>query len=123
MQLIKTTFAILAAGILAGCATTQTPEAPGRFMAVRDLSGKLLMQFDYPTDDLCARTSRAMRGTIYQAGCSGASAANSLQARATLRYNPPGVQVEGHYVDLAACRTQISQPSAGVDVMQTCSTK
>ena len=123
MRLSRRGLILGGSALLAGCATTQTPEAPGRFMAVRDLSGKLLMQFDYPTDDLCARTSRAMRGTIYQAGCSGASAADSLKARATLRYNPPGVQVEGHYVDLAACRTQISQPSAGVDVLQTCSAK
>lgn len=123
MQLIRNTFAIIAVGILAGCATTQTPEAPGRYLSVRDLSGKLLMQFDYPTDDLCARTSRAMRGTIYRAGCSGSSAAESLQARATLRYNPPGVLVEGHYVDLAACRAQTLQPSAGVDVLQACSAK
>ena len=123
MQLLRTTFAIISAGILAGCATTQIQESPGRHMAVRDLSGKLLMQFDYPTDDMCARTSRAMRGTIYQAGCSGVSAAESLQARATLRYNPPGVLVEGHYVDLAACRAQTAQPSAGVDVLQACAAK
>lgn len=123
MQLLRTTFAILSAGILAGCVTTQIQEPSGRHMAVRDLSGKLLMQFDYPTDDMCARTSRAMRGTIYKAGCSGASTSESLQARATLRYNPPGVLVEGHYVDLAACRAQTAQPSAGVDVLQACAAK
>ena len=123
MQLLRNTLAVIAVGLLAGCATNKTPEASGRYMSVRDLSGNLLMQFDYPTGNLCARTSSAMRGTIYRAGCSGASAADSLQARATLRYNPPGVLVVGHYLDLAACRAQTAQPSAGVDVLTACSPK
>lgn len=89
-------------------------------MTVRDLSGKLLMQFDYPTDDLCARTSRAMRGTIYKAGCSQTPAPEPLRGHATLRYNPPGVLVKGHYVDLAMCRTQTSQLSAGVELIEAC---
>lgn len=112
----------MAIATLAGCATP-TPEQPGGYLLVRDLSGKLLMQFDYPTDDLCARTSRAMRGTIYKASCAQTSAAETLRGKATLRYNPPGVLVLGHYQDVAACQTQTAQPSAGVEVTQACSAK
>jgi hypothetical protein len=113
--------ALLAAATLASCATQPgQPEQPGRLMAVRDLSGKLLMQFDYPTDELCARTSRAMRGTIYKAGCAQTPAPEPLHGHATLRYNPPGVLVKGHYVDLAMCRTQTSQLSAGVELIDAC---
>lgn len=92
-------------------------------MVVRDLSGKLLMQFDYPTDELCAKTSAAMRGTIYKAGCSVTSGAEPLRGHATLRYTPPGVLVEGHYVDLAACRTLTATMSAGVELIQSCRAK
>ena len=92
-------------------------------MLVRDLSGKLLMQFDYPSDELCAKTSTAMRGTVYKAGCSVASGAEPLRALATLRYTPPGVLVEGHYLDLAACRTLTSTMSAGVELVQACRPK
>ena len=122
MHPIRTTIAILAAAMLAACAT-QPPEQPGRHMIVHDLGGKLLMQFDYPTDDLCARTARAMRGSVYKAACSQTSAAEPLRGHATLRYNPPGVLVQAHYADLALCRTLTSQPSAGVEVIQACSTK
>jgi hypothetical protein len=78
---------------------------------VRDSAGKLLMQFDYPSDDLCARTSSAMRGSAFKAGCSAASMAEPLRGRATLRYNPPGVLVEGHYADLASWRPACPWPS------------
>ena len=124
MHPIQNTLAILAAVMLAACATQpEQPEQPGGHLVVRDLSGKLLMQFDYPTDDLCARTSRAMRGTIYKAGCTQVSAAETLRGQATLRYNPPGVLVQGHYHDLADCRKQTSQLSAGVELIQACSAK
>src|ERR1700712_4858791 len=96
---IRNTLAILAAATLAACATQ--PEQPGRYLAVRDQSGKLLMQFDYPNDELCARTSRAMRGSTYKAGCSETASAEPLAGHATLRYNPPDVLVKGHYLDQA----------------------
>lgn len=119
MQLIRNTLAIAAIATLAACAT-QPPENPGSHLVVRDLGGKLLMQFDYPTDELCARTSKAMRGSIYKAGCDTVSAANSLHGQATLRYNPPGVLVQGHYADLAECRKQTSQLSSGVELINAC---
>lgn len=92
-------------------------------MVLRDLSGKLVMQFDYPTDELCAKTAAAMRGTVYKANCSTTSAAEPLRGHATLRYTPPGVLVQGHYADLAACRTMTSTLSAGVELIQACSAK
>lgn len=122
MQLIRSALAILTTALLAACAT-QPPEQPGSHLLVRDLSGKMVMQFDYPTDDLCARTSAAMRGTVYKAGCSQASGAEPLRGHATLRYTPPGVLVQGHYQDLAACRTLTAQLSAGVELVQACSAK
>ena len=108
--------------MLAACAT-QPPEQPGKYLLVRDATGKLLMQFDYPTDELCARTSKAMRGSTFKAGCAESSAAQPLRGHATLRYSPPGVLVQGHYEDLAACRTSTAQLSAGVELIQGCSAR
>lgn len=119
MHPIKTTLAIVAVTVLGACAT-QPPDDPGRHMVLRDLSGKLVMQFDYPSDELCAKTSAAMRGTIYKANCTTTSAAEPLRAHATLRYTPPGVLVQGHYADLAACQAMTSTMSAGVELIQAC---
>ncbi len=122
MKLIRSSFAILTATMLAACAT-QPPEHPGRHMVLRDLSGKLLMQFDYPTDELCAKTSAAMRGTIYKSACAETSSAEPLTAHATLRYTPPGVLVQGNYLDLALCRRMTAELAAGVELIQACRTK
>lgn len=116
---IRTTFAILATATLAACATQ--PQSPGRLMTVRDLSGTLLMQFDYPTDDMCERTSRAMRGTSYKAGCTQTPSTEPLGGHATLRYSPPGALVKGHYLDMALCRSQTAQLSVGVELIEACS--
>ena len=122
MQSIKAGFAILTLAMLAACAT-QPPATPGRHMMLRDMSGKLLMQFDYPTDELCAKTSAAMRGTIYKANCDTTSQAEPLTARATLRYMPPGVLVQGHYADLAMCRRMTSESASGVELITACSAR
>lgn len=122
MHPIKTTLAILTTAMLAACAT-QPPAQPGRHMLLRDLSGKLVMQFDYPTDDLCAKTSGAMRGTVYKASCSETSSADTLRGQATLRYTPPGVLVQGHYADLEGCRTMTATLSSGVELIQACRSK
>lgn len=122
MHLIRNTFALAATALLTACAT-QPPEQPGSHLVVRDLGGSLTMQFDYPNDELCARTSKAMRGSIYKAGCATTSAAASLNSQATLRYNPPGVLVQGHYTDLAECRKQTAQLSAGVELINACQGK
>ncbi|MFC5499899.1 hypothetical protein ACFPOE_20320 [Caenimonas terrae] len=122
MHPIRLSLAIAAAAMLAACAT-QPPAEPGNHMILRDLSGKLVMQFDYPTDELCAKTSAAMRGTVYKANCSQTSIAEPLRGHATLRYTPPGVLVEGHYVDLAACKALTATMSAGVELIQACRAK
>jgi hypothetical protein len=122
MHSIKTTLAIIAAAMLAACAT-QPPAEPGRHMVLHDLSGKLLMQFDYPTDELCAKTTAAMRGSIYKAKCSLTSQSEPLKAHATLRYMPPGVLVQGNYLDLATCQRMTAQPSAGVEMIKACSAR
>ena len=122
MHLIRNFLTVGAIALLGACATL-APEQPGSHLVVRDLGGKLLMQFDYPTDELCARTSKAMRGSIYKAGCATASASDSLRGQATLRYNPPGVLVHGHYADLAECRKQTGQLSAGVELINACKGK
>ncbi|GAC1601017.1 MAG: hypothetical protein NVS3B2_03640 [Ramlibacter sp.] len=122
MQPIRTSLAILAAAMLAACAT-KPPEAPGRHLLVRDLSGKLVMQFDYTSDELCAKTSAAMRGTVYKAACSTAPATEPMLAHATLRYTPPGVLVQGHYEDMASCRKLTAQMAAGVELIQPCSSR
>ncbi len=81
------------------------------------------MQFDYPTDELCAKTSAAMRGTIYKAACAETSSPEPLTAHATLRYTPPGVLVQGNYADLALCRRMTAELAAGVQLIQACRTK
>ena len=108
--------------MLAACAT-QPPADPGRHMVLRDMTGQLLMQFDYPTDELCAKTTAAMRGSIYKASCATASGAQPLGAHATLRYMPPGVLVLGHYADMALCRRMTAESSAGVELIKACSAK
>ena len=122
MHPIKTTLAFLTVAMLAACAT-QPPADPGRHMVLRDLSGKLLMQFDYPTDELCAKTTAAMRGSIYKASCTQASLAEPLTAHATLRYMPPGVLVQGNYLDMALCRRMTAESSAGVELIKACSAR
>ena len=122
MHPIRTILAVVTAATLAACAT-QPPAAPGSHMVLRDMGGTLLMQFDYPTDELCAKTTAAMRGSIYKANCSQASLAEPLKAHATLRYVPPGVLVQGNYLDMALCRRMTAESSAGVELIKACSPK
>ncbi len=122
MKTIKTTLAVVATTILGACAT-QPPADPGNHMVLRDMAGKLVMQFDYPTDELCAKTMAAMRGSAYKANCAKASSAEPLRGHATLRYTPPGVLVHAHYTDMAACRTMTTTLAAGVEMIQACRAK
>ena len=120
MHRITTVFVVVSAAMLAACAT-QSPVTPGNHMVVRDMGGTLLMQFDYPTDELCAKTTAAMRGSIYKANCSLTSQSDPLKAHATLRYMPPGVLVQGNYIDMALCRRMTAESSAGVELIKACS--
>lgn len=117
-----TRLSILAAvAVLAtGCATqtSQVPDGPsGRHLVYRDANGTAIRQFDYPDDAFCRRVE-ALAGRA--ARCQ-AAPATGMQAKATLRYNPPGILVEGHYVDMNRCRTDNSVMSAGVQLVNPCS--
>jgi hypothetical protein len=112
---------ILAAVALAGCATqTNAPDAPaGKHLVYRDTSGNVIRQFDYPDDAFCRRVE-AMAGR--GARCQAESAAG-MQAQATLRYNPPGILVHGHYANMERCRADTSTMSPGVQLVDACKSK
>jgi hypothetical protein len=110
-----------AAALLAGCAASPSIPAgpPGKHLVYRDSSGNAIRQFDYPDDAFCRRVEAAAgRGARCQA-----EAASGLGAHATLRYNPPGVLVLGHYADMARCRADTGIMSAGVELVQACAAK
>lgn len=110
---------LLAAATLAGCAS-QPPAQPGKHLVYRDSGGKVMRQFDYATEDFCARVER-MAGR--SARCQPDSIAATLPARATLRYNPPGVLVQAHYSDMARCQSETGQLGAGVQLIEACAAK
>ena len=105
--------------VLAGCASQSTVPAgpPGKHLVYRDSSGNAIREFEYPDDAFCRRVE-ALAGRA--ARCQAEPAAG-LQARATLRYNPPGVLVQGRYADMARCRADTSTMSAGVELINACS--
>jgi hypothetical protein len=110
-----------AAVLLAGCATQPDVPAgpPGKHLVYRDSGGSVIRQFDYPDDAFCRRVEAlAGRGARCQA-----EPAQGLGAQATLRYNPPGILVQGHYADLARCRADTSTMSAGVQLINPCAPK
>ena len=133
MQLTLTRLSILAAalGVLAGCATQQsasttgtaagaaTTATPGKHLVYRDASGNVVRQFDYPDDSFCRRVE-AMAGR--SARCQAEPAAG-FTARATLRYNPPGVLVHGHYADMNRCRADTASMSPGVQLVEGCTAR
>ena len=116
MHLI-TRLSIVATVVLAGCASQSTSTSTGKHLVYRDTAGNVIRQFDYPDDAFCRRVE-AMAGR--GARCQDAPAAG-FQARATLRYNPPGVLVQGHYADIARCRADTSTMSPGVQLINECS--
>jgi len=121
-MLIATRLSIVAAiAVLAGCASEppMPPAAPGKHLVYWDSKGNAIRQFDYPDDAFCRRVANmAGRGARCQA-----EPAPGLQARATLRYTPPGVVVQGHYADMARCKADTSSMSPGVELLNACSTQ
>lgn len=120
-MLIKRLSILAAFAVLAGCASqTPTPDAAGgRHLVYRDANGGVIRQFDYPDGAFCRRVqAHAGRGAHCQA-----TSAPGLHAKATLRYDPPGVAVHGHYADLARCRADTATMSAGVHLVEACSGK
>lgn len=126
MQLSLTRLSILAAAaVLAGCASqpnqSSQPAAgsSGKHLVYRDASGNVVRQFVYPDDAFCRRVEAlAGRGARCQA-----EPAPGFAAQATLRYNPPGVLVQGHYADMARCRADTSVMSAGVQLVDACAAR
>jgi hypothetical protein len=109
---------VVATLILAGCAS-RSP-ASGKHLVYRDASGTPTMQIDYPSDQFCRRVeSIAARN----ARCQTQSADKQLQARATLRYNPPDILVEAHYANLARCEKANSTMAQGVELVKSCAAK
>jgi hypothetical protein len=109
---------VAAVAVLAGCASQTTAPAgpPGKHLVYRDSSGNVIRQFDYPDDAFCRRVEN-LAGRA--ARCQPEPAAG-MQARATLRYNPPGILVQGHYADMARCRADTSSMSPGVELINAC---
>ncbi|MDB5900950.1 MAG: hypothetical protein JWP41_4552 [Ramlibacter sp.] len=114
------TLSLLGLAALAGCATPPQPVgSPGKHLVYRDKAGNAFRQFDYPDDAFC-RKVEALAGR--SARCQAATA-SGLQARATLRYTPPGVLVEGHYADMSRCRADTATMSPGVELVNPCRTQ
>jgi len=119
--MLSKTFALaLAAGVLAGCATQPSTPSAGKHLVYRDASGAALRQFDYPNDDFCQRVEKLAGRT---ARCQADSLDAQMPARATLRYNPPGVLIEAHYQDMTRCQSETGQLGAGVQLVNACAAK
>jgi hypothetical protein len=124
MELNLTRLSVLggALAILAGCATQQAPAPsgpPGKHLVYRDSGGNVVRQFDYPDDGFCRRVE-AIAGR--SARCQAEPAAG-FTATATLRYNPPGVLVRGHYADMNRCRADTATMSPGVQLVEPCTAR
>ena len=118
-MLLFTRLSIVAVfAVLAGCASqSPAPTGPtGKHLVYRDGNGNVIRQFEYPDDAFCRRVE-ALAGRA--ARCQLEPAAG-LQAKATLRYNPPGVLVQGGYADMARCRADTSTMSPGVELINPC---
>jgi hypothetical protein len=102
---------------LCACAA-QPPTAAGKHLVYRDSGGTPTLQVDYPSADFCRKVEAI---ASRNARCQSESAANQLHARATLRYDPPGMLVEGHYPDVARCQSANSKMAPGVELVNPCS--
>jgi hypothetical protein len=109
---------VLSALLLGACAAR--PPSAGTHLVYRDSSGNPTMQFDYPSADFCQKVEAI---ASRNARCQTDSADNQLNARATLRYNPPGILVEAHYPDVGRCQSANSAMAAGVEIVNSCSAK
>jgi len=119
MPLASRLSVVAAIAVLAGCASAPNIPAgpPGKHLVYWDGNGNAIRQFDYPDDSFC----RKVESVAGRAARCQAAPAPGLQARATLRYTPPGVLVQGHYADMARCRADTSSMSPGVELINACS--
>jgi hypothetical protein len=111
--------AVVFARVIAGCANRPSGTG-GKHLVYRDSSGMPTMQFDYPSDDFCRKVEAI---AARNARCQANSADDLLQARATLRYNPPDVLIEAHYPDVARCEKANSTMAQGVELANRCRAK
>jgi hypothetical protein len=121
VRLRSSPFVLAAAAALAlgGCSLLQRT-ASGPHLVYRDASGTPTMQIDYPGADLCRRVEEV---AARNARCQARSDADRLHAHATLWYNPPDIEVEAHYTDLASCEKANSRMARGVHLKKGCSAK
>ena len=92
----------IASTVIGGCAwLAQPPDSSGKYLVYRDAGGVPRLQVDYPTEEFCRKVAAVASRT---SRCEANSLGSQLQARATLRYNPPGMLVEAHYPDVARCQ-------------------
>ena len=117
-------FLLVAPVAMLGACSTPTipgdPTVPGKHLVYRDTSGTAIRQFDYPSEDICRRVE-AVAGR--SARCQPSSLGSTMQAKATLRYNPPGILVEGHYPDLGRCQVDTRTLADGVQLINPCTLK
>lgn len=105
--------------VLAGCASQPAATAV-KHLVYRDDGGTPTMQIDYPSEDFCRKVEAI---ASRNARCQAKSAESRLHARATLRYNPPGMLVEGHYPDVARCQAATARTAPGVELVNPCTAK
>ena len=118
MPMFRPALFLAAAAVLAGCASQpQQPPGNGKFLVSQD------WQFDYPNEKMCLDVERAVRKSGAPATCREATAAANYKAQATLRYNPPGVLVAGHYASMDGCRQQTTRLAPGVEMINPCTAK
>jgi hypothetical protein len=114
-----TAMLIVSTLLLGACASQPTAEE-GKHLVYRDASGKPTMQIDYPSTEFCRRVKAIARR---DSRCEAISADSQLHARATLRYNPGDMLVEGHYPDVASCEKANSTMARGVELAKPCTAK
>ena len=119
MPLMKRLSFLASVAVLAGCASSPPAGPPGKHLVYVDSSGAATRQFDYPDTAFCQRVEAiAGRGARCQA-----AEAPGLAAKATLRYNPPGVMVQGHYQTMQRCQADTGALPPGVQLINPCTAK
>lgn len=111
---------LAAAAVLAGCASQPPAGPPGKHLVYRDSNGTPVRQFDYPDNDFCQRVEKLAGRS---ARCTADAVGARLPVAATLRYNPPGVLIQGHYSDMTRCQTDTRTLPPGVQLVDGCRSK
>ena len=110
---------VAALAFVTGCVSMQTGGV-GKHLVYRDAKGAPTLQIDYPTESFCRRVEAVASGNVR---CEPQSAEAQLHARATLHYDPPSMDVLGHYPDVASCEKANSRMAQGVKLAKPCAAK